>query len=95
MKFSRPPQSAYSDTLTSITPAKAGVQYGGRLVSGLRRNDELNVVANQKVLFSTKSKTHIAPEVVDLARPGVMDKIVSREVVANWGLKDIEQLWAT
>ncbi|MDO8348166.1 MAG: HD-GYP domain-containing protein [Rugosibacter sp.] len=47
-----------------------------------------------KVFFSTKAQAHIPPEVVDLAQPGVTDRIVGREAAANWGLKDIERLWA-
>ena len=37
-----------SRSFTAVTPAKAGVQWCGRLDSGLRRNDELNIVANQE-----------------------------------------------
>ena len=38
MKFSRLAQRANSDTFTSVTPANAGVQYGGRPDSGVGRN---------------------------------------------------------
>jgi hypothetical protein len=31
-----------------VTPAKAGVQFGAPLDSGVRRNDELNLVANHE-----------------------------------------------
>ena len=47
-----------------------------------------------KVFFSIRAQAHIPPEVVDLSRPGVKDKIVSREDAAAWGLKNVEQLWA-
>jgi hypothetical protein len=46
------------------------------------------------VFFSIRSQTHIPPEIVDLSRAGIKDKIVSRENAATWGLKNIEQLWA-
>jgi hypothetical protein len=47
-----------------------------------------------KVFFSTKSMTHIAPEVLDLAHSATRDKIVSREDAVKWGLANIERLWA-
>lgn len=47
-----------------------------------------------KVFFSTKSQTHIAPEVIDLARAGAMDKIISREDPAKWGIQDVDRHWA-
>jgi HD-GYP domain-containing protein (c-di-GMP phosphodiesterase class II) len=47
-----------------------------------------------KLFFSTKSQTYIAPELVDLSRPGTNDKIASREDAAKWGLKNFDELWA-
>jgi HD-GYP domain-containing protein (c-di-GMP phosphodiesterase class II) len=47
-----------------------------------------------KVFFSTKSMTHIAPEVLDLSHSATRDKIVSREDAVKWGLANIERLWA-
>jgi hypothetical protein len=47
-----------------------------------------------KVFFSARAQAHIAPEIVDLARPGTMDKIVSREDPAKWGIKDVDRYWA-
>lgn len=46
-----------------------------------------------RVFFSTKSMTYIAPILMDLAAPGVQDKIVSREDASTWGLKDIDRYW--
>jgi hypothetical protein len=46
------------------------------------------------VFFSTKARTHIAPEIVDLSHPRVTDGIVSREEAGTWGLTNIEKLWA-
>jgi putative nucleotidyltransferase with HDIG domain len=46
-----------------------------------------------RVFFSSKSMTYIAPELIDLAAPGVREKISSREDASKWGLKDINQYW--
>ncbi|MBU1237066.1 MAG: HD-GYP domain-containing protein [Gammaproteobacteria bacterium] len=46
-----------------------------------------------KVFFSTRSQTHIKPEIVDLGRPGTVDRIVSREDPAKWGIKDVDHYW--
>ena len=46
-----------------------------------------------RVFFSAKSKAYIAPELIDLSRPGTNDKIVSREDAAKWDLKDINRYW--
>jgi HD-GYP domain-containing protein (c-di-GMP phosphodiesterase class II) len=48
-----------------------------------------------KVFFSTKSQTYIPPEILDLSRPGVTDKIAAREDAAKWGIKNLDELWAT
>ena len=66
----------------------------GRLGVVMEQSEKSLLSPRVKVFFSTKSKTYIPPEVVDLARPGTMDKIVSREDAAIWGLRNIEQLWA-
>lgn len=47
-----------------------------------------------KVFFSTKSQTYVTPEIIDLSRPGVRDKIVGREDAAQWGIKDFDSYWA-
>ncbi|HTH95184.1 MAG TPA: HD-GYP domain-containing protein [Rhodocyclaceae bacterium] len=40
-----------------------------------------------RVFFSTKAQTYIKPELLDLSRPGVHDRIASREDPAKWGLE--------
>lgn len=47
-----------------------------------------------KVFFSTKSQAYLNPEVVDLSRPGCPEKIVDKEDVAKWGIKNLHELWA-
>ncbi|WP_332877440.1 HD-GYP domain-containing protein [Massilia sp. S19_KUP03_FR1] len=46
-----------------------------------------------RVFFSSKSKAYIAAELIDLARPGMQDKIVAHENPEKWGLKDIDRYW--
>ena len=45
--------------------------------------------------FSTKSNAHIAPELLDLSRPGVHDKIAGREDPAKWGIGNVDEIWST
>jgi HD-GYP domain-containing protein (c-di-GMP phosphodiesterase class II) len=47
-----------------------------------------------KVFFSTKSNMRIVPEVIDLSRAGVTEKIVSREDPAKWRFSDLNELWS-
>ncbi len=47
-----------------------------------------------KVFFSTKSNMRIIPEVIDLSRPGITEKIVSREDPAKWRFSDLHELWS-
>ena len=67
-------------------------------------SDRLGVVLEQqigkslllpkvRVFFSSKSRAHIAPELVDLAAPGSHDRIVAREDAHAWGLTDIDRHW--
>lgn len=46
-----------------------------------------------RVFFSTKSNTYITPVLLDLAGPGLQDKIISREEASAWGIKDLNQFW--
>ncbi|MFZ6772205.1 HD-GYP domain-containing protein [Undibacterium sp. SXout7W] len=46
-----------------------------------------------RVFFSIKSMVYIVPDLIDLAAPGIRDKIVTREDAAKWGLKDINRYW--
>ena len=47
-----------------------------------------------KVFYSTKSNMRIVPEVVDLSRPGTIEKIMSREDPAKWKFADLNELWS-
>lgn len=68
------------------------------------QSDHLAVVIGQteksllvpmvKVFFSIKSNTRIAPETLDLSKPGCKDKIVSHEDPAKWDIRDTHALWS-
>lgn len=47
-----------------------------------------------RVFFSTKSKMQIVPERVDLAQPGVSEKILAVEDREVWGITHLERFWA-
>jgi HD-GYP domain-containing protein (c-di-GMP phosphodiesterase class II) len=66
----------------------------GRLAVVVEQSEKSLLAPRVKVFFSTKSQVYIKPELLDLSRPGVMDKIVSREEASKWGIKNLEQLWA-
>ena len=66
----------------------------GRLAVVLEQSEKSLLAPRVKVFFSTKSQTRIVPELLDLSRPGVIEKIVSREDAANWGIKNLDELWA-
>jgi putative nucleotidyltransferase with HDIG domain len=46
-----------------------------------------------KVFFSTKSKTRIPHEIVDLSKAGAKDKVTGHEDPSDWGIKDLNTMW--
>ena len=68
--------------------------HSGRLGVVVEQSEKSLLVPKVKVFFSTKSRAYIKPELLDLSRPGALDKIVGRENAARWGIKDIDQYWA-
>lgn len=46
-----------------------------------------------KVFFSTKSKTRIPVEVIDLSHNGVNDEIIGHDDPVLWGIEDVSSLW--
>lgn len=67
------------------------------------QSDRLGVVLEQhekslltpkvKVFFSARSRMAIPQQIVDLSRPGTVDKIMGRESIEQWGFSNIEQFW--
>jgi HD-GYP domain-containing protein (c-di-GMP phosphodiesterase class II) len=47
-----------------------------------------------KVFFSTKSKSRITIEVLDLSKSGEQDSIVGHEDPRVWGVNDIDKIWS-
>lgn len=47
-----------------------------------------------KVFFSTKSKSRIPIELVDLSKPGAQDSVVGHEDPLQWGVHDIDKIWS-
>jgi HD-GYP domain-containing protein (c-di-GMP phosphodiesterase class II) len=66
----------------------------GRLGVVVEQTGKSLTTPTVKVFFSTKSNMRIMPELVDLARPGVTEKIVSREDPAKWRFPDLNELWS-
>jgi HD-GYP domain-containing protein (c-di-GMP phosphodiesterase class II) len=46
-----------------------------------------------KVFFSTKSKSRIQVELIDLSKPSANDEIVGHESAATWGITNTQELW--
>lgn len=66
-----------------------------RLGVVVEQSDRSLLSPRVKVFFSTRSQLRIAPEVIDLSRPNVTDRIVGREDPARWRFSDLETLWQT
>jgi len=65
----------------------------GRMGVVVEQNDSSLLQPIVRIFFSSKSMSYIAPELIDLSKPGHNEKIVSREVVSKWGLKNIDRYW--
>lgn len=66
----------------------------GRLGVVLEQNEKSLLKPVVKVFFSARSQAYIKPEIIDLARPGCLEKIASREDPGKWGIKDVDRFWA-
>ena len=65
----------------------------GRLGVVTEQSERSLLTPRIRVFFSSKSMTHVPPELIDLARPGITEKIVAREDPQTWGFKNLEQFW--
>ncbi len=65
----------------------------GRLGVVIEQAEKSLLAPKVKVFFSTKSTSYIPPQILDLAGPGLQDKIVGREDAAKWGLKNVNDFW--
>ena len=66
----------------------------GRLGVVVEQTGKSLTTPTVKVFFSTKANMRILPELVDLSRQGVTEKIVSREDPAKWRFPDLNELWS-
>lgn len=65
----------------------------GRLALVIDQSPQSLLTPVVKVFFSTKSKTRIPMEVLDLSKSGEKDSIVGHEDPVKWGIADINALW--
>ena len=65
----------------------------GRLAVVVDKNPAALLKPKVKAFFSTKSNTHIKPEIINLSHPGCQDKITAIEHPEDWHFPDINQLW--
>lgn len=65
----------------------------GRLAIVIEQHPQSLLTPKVMVFFSTGSNIPIARETLDLSRPLVNDKIISRENPDTWGFKRLEDLW--
>jgi len=65
----------------------------GRIAVVIEQNESL-LAPKIKVFFSTRGNCRIAPEIINLARPGCPEKITGREEPENWNFPDLQDLWA-
>jgi putative nucleotidyltransferase with HDIG domain len=73
-------------TLVSLQSGRLGVVVEQQAAKSLLK-------PKVRIFFSTRSKTYITPELIDLASPATQDKILSKEDAKKWGLKDINRYW--
>lgn len=66
----------------------------GRLAVVLDQSGNSLLTPTVKAFYSTRTKTYTKPEIVDLSRHGILEKIVSIEEAARWGIKNIHEYWA-
>ena len=65
----------------------------GRLAVVLEQHPTSALTPRIKVFFSTAFKLYIVPQIVDLARPGNIERIVGRELPETWGIDNLDELW--
>ena len=66
----------------------------GKLAVVIEQTGKSLTTPTVKVFFSTKSNLRLTPEILDLSKPDVGEKIVSREDPAKWKFADLNELWS-
>lgn len=65
----------------------------GRLAVVIDQNEKSLLTPLVKVFFSTKSKTRIPVETLDLSKPSANDSIASHEDPTAWGIHNMQEIW--
>jgi HD-GYP domain-containing protein (c-di-GMP phosphodiesterase class II) len=65
----------------------------GRLAIVVDQSAKSLLLPIVKVFFSTKSKTRIPVENIDLSKPSANDEILGHESAATWGIYNTHELW--
>jgi HD-GYP domain-containing protein (c-di-GMP phosphodiesterase class II) len=65
----------------------------GRLAIVVDQSAKSLLLPIVKVFFSTKSKTRIPVENIDLSKPSAIDEILGHESAATWGIYNTHELW--
>jgi len=66
----------------------------GRLAVVIDQSPKSLLTPVIKVFFSTKSKSRIKIELIDLSKSNEQDSIVGHENPAAWGINDINEIWS-
>lgn len=66
----------------------------GRLGVVLDQSEKSLLIPQVKTFYSTRTMAYIKPEIVDLSRHGMMEKIVGVESASKWGFKNLHEHWA-
>ena len=66
----------------------------GRLAVVIDQSPKSLLTPLIKVFFSTKSKSRIKIELIDLSKPHEQDSIVGHENPSAWGINDIHEIWS-
>lgn len=65
----------------------------GRLGVVVEQSESSLLTPRVRTFFSASSRVYVQPEIVDLARPGCQDRIVSAENPERWGIADADKYW--
>ena len=64
----------------------------GRLAIVAEQNPASSLKPKVKIFFSTKSLMPMAPEIIDLARQGCVERIVGRESNEKWKFPHLDEM---